>query len=244
MFDVNLLGKPGIQPKVVNTSHSFLDEMQKEKVDTKYKPVEKKSPAKSRIKSLIIIGLIVTGLTAICLMYLLPLINPIKSIEKPNYNLEISQNEIVSGLIDLLLNNKLNQKIDLIEFNIDEINIIYNKSINQKIKELGLNDFYGINIRAKIYQDKKLNYIYRIPWFGRSNPINQEFSNIKKIIGERFILSNSYDFKTDTFSLIVNEYKNIVSILLRLHDADILTNFNIKIQSGPDEFSTISLKPF
>ena len=109
---------------------------------------------------------------------------------------------------------------------------------------LGINDFYGINIRAKINQNEELNYIYRIPWLGKSDPINQEFSNIKKIIGERFILSNSYDFKTDTFSLIVNEYKNIVSILLRLNDADILTNFNIKIKPGPDEFLTISLKPF
>jgi len=89
-----------------------------------------------------------------------------------------------------------------------------------------------------------LKYFYRIPWTGISDPLNQELSHIKNKIGERFILSNSYDFISDSNILIINEFKNIVSILLRLHEAKSLQNFNIKIEQGPDEFTTISLKPF
>ena len=89
-----------------------------------------------------------------------------------------------------------------------------------------------------------MKYIFKIPWTGLSDPQNQELSHIKNKIGEQFILSNFYDFKSDSYIFIVNEYKNIVSILLRLHEAKSLQNFNIKIENGPNKFITISLKPF
>ena len=75
-------------------------------------------------------------------------------------------------------------------------------------------------------------------------PNHGSTTEIKEQIGERFVLSNSYDFKTNSFILIINEFKNIVSILLRLHDSNILQKYEINIKPGPEQFTTISLKHF
>ena len=181
---------------------------------------------------------------ALGIIYIIPLLNESYSLVNPYQNKEISQNKIISGLIDLLLNEELSDQIILIEFKSTEIQIIYELENEMQANQLRKCDFYGLSIRFKVDEQNKLKYVYRIPWKGKSDSANQEFSNIKNIIGKKFILSNYYDYNSDTYSLIVNETKNIVAIFLRLHEANSIQNFNIKMEPGPNKFTTISLKPF
>ena len=243
MFDINLLGKPGLQPEIVNNSISYLIKEVENKV-TSDSIIDQKQLPGSRVKFLLFFGFIFTVIMAYGLIYYFSLLNQNNLKEISNYEIKIPDNEIVSGIIDLLLNKELMPYIELIEFKKNEIEIIYNQKNEKQIHILNKNDFFGINVRTRIDQMNKYKYIYRIPWQGFSDPLNQDLSQIKNKIGEHYILSNSYDFSTDSNILIINEYKNLVSILLRLHESKSLHNYNIKIEHGPHEFSTISLKPF
>lgn len=242
MFDLNLLGKPGLQSKKVDSTISFLKESQ-HKGQQKSIPIIDKKP-KSRIQLLIFSGLFIAIFSAIGFLYLVPFLNKNNKIELPINQIEISQNEIVSGLIDLLLNESLSPLISKINFQKELISIQFEVKDDKLISKLLETDFYGIHIRTKIDQYNDQSYSYKIPWKGVSNPANSGLSQIKDQIGERFVLSNSYDFQTESYILIINEFQNVVSILLRLHDSNILQNFEINIVPGPDEFTTISLKHF
>ena len=243
MFDLNILGKPGLQPKKVNSSISFLQEVSQ---PVHHIPLSGKiqNKQKSRVSFLVIIGFLIAGISAIGFLYFLPKLNLKNHPKLPIYNTDISQNEIVSGLIDLLLNEEFSSHISMIEFKRNEIRVQFLLDDENLINKLMINDFYGINIRTKLNEFGDKTYLYKIPWKAVSNPLDKGLEQIKDQISERFVLSNTYDFKTGTDVLIINEFKNIVSVLLRLHDANILQNFGIKIEPKPNEFTTILLKNF
>ena len=202
MFDLNLLGKPGLQPNEVNDSISFLNDELKQKIISENRFTLNQPINKSRYKYLIFFGIIIAGIMALGFIYLLPLVSPKILPNKLNYKIEISENEIVSGLIDLLLNEELTPHISLIEFKKNGIEIIYEIKNVEQVSLLNNSDFYGINIRSKVDYLNNLKYIFKIPWTGLSDPQNQELSHIKNKIGERFILSNYYDFKSNSYILV------------------------------------------
>jgi len=243
MFDLNLLAKPGLQPQKVNTSISFLEEKSNVKKMQKDIP-EKKTNQKSRTKLLLILGLLITAISAVGFLYILPLLNSNNMPIKPDYKFEISQNEVVSGLIDILLNEEMSPHISKIEFKRDELLIQFKTENELIIQKLLNNDFYGINIRTKINSFLDKIYLYKIPWEGVTIPNSIGMQQIKENIGERFVLSNNYDFASNSIVLTINEFKNLVSIILRLNDSNLLQNFEILIVPGKDDFTTISLKNF
>lgn len=243
MFDLNLLAKPGLQPQKVNTSISFLEE------NPSGRKIPKdisgtKTNQKSRTKLLLILGFLITAILAVGFLYILPILNSNNLPVKPDYKHEISQNEAVSGLIDILLNEEMSPHISKIEFKIDELLIQFKTENEIIIQKLLNNDFYGINIRTKLNSFLDKIYMYKIPWEGVTIPNSIGIQQIKENIGERFVLSNNYDFASNSIVLTINEFKNLVSIILRLNDSDLLQNFEILIVPEKDDFTTISLKNF
>lgn len=242
MFDLNLINEPGLQAEKNNNTISFLKKT--DSIKDVGKTSKKVKKQKSRAGLILFLGLLIAVISAIGFLFLLPLINSKNNLEKPVHSYEITKNEVVSGLIDLLLNEELSQNINQIHIEKELILIKFSNLDNEKIKKLKESDFYGINIRTSINKSGEKSYLFKLPWWGISNPNNNGLTEIKEQIGERFVLSNSYDFTSNSFILIINEFKNIVSILLRLHDSNILQNYEIYIEPGPEQFTTISLKHF
>tara|TARA_B100001029_G_C15057437_1_gene455522 strand:- start:1671 stop:2399 length:729 start_codon:yes stop_codon:yes gene_type:complete len=242
MFDLNLIEKPGLQVKQKNKTISFLKKNDTLKKKNNYN-IQKKKP-KSRIGLILFFGFTFAIISAIGFLYLLPLVNSKNNLDNLNYNYGITKNEVVSIVIDLLLNKDISPKISEINFKNESILIKFNELLTKEIKLLNQLKFYNINIRTSVNKLNKNVYSFKLPWTGISNPINKGLSEIKEQIGERFVLSNSYDFTSDSFVLIIDNFENIVSILLRLHDSDILDNYQINIHNEPNDFSTIYLKHF
>ena len=81
---------------------SFLKDNVKQKINSEKKERYNITPPKSRIKFIFILGIIISSIMALGIIYIIPLINGSYSLVNPYQNKEISQNKIISGLIDLL----------------------------------------------------------------------------------------------------------------------------------------------
>tara|TARA_B100000941_G_C28490698_1_gene547772 strand:+ start:829 stop:1557 length:729 start_codon:yes stop_codon:yes gene_type:complete len=242
MFDLNLLAKPGLQGEKNNDTVSYIEDYSRtlNKTDKQYQ-----SKKKARNKFLVIIGFLVSIISALVIIYFLPLITK-KNIELKKNILQnnISKNDIISDLVDLLLHPRFNKKIKKIHFNNNFLQIKFEELDQISFDQLEKDFFYKTFIRTSVNILDKKEIMYRLPWIGISEFRNEDLKTINEKIGQRFILKSLYDITENKYNFTINEFKSLSSIILRLHNSDIIDNYEIEIISNENNYPLISFKNF
>ena len=242
MFDLNLLAKPGLQGENNNDKVSFIEDFSKtlNKTDKQFQ-----SKKKARNKFLVMIGFFISIITALVIIYFLPLITK-ENIEYKKNILQknISKNDIISDVVDLLLNPRFNEKIKKIHFNKNFLKIKFEELDQISFDQLEKDFFYKTYIRTSVNILDKKEIMYRLPWIGISEFRNEDLKIINEKIGQRFILKSLYDITENKYNFTINEFKSLSSIILRLHNSDIIDNYEIEIISNENNYPLISFKNF
>ena len=242
MFDLNLLAKPGLQGEKNNDTVSYIEDYSRTLNKTDKQSQSKK---KARNKFLVIIGFLVSIISALVIIYFLPLITK-KNIELKKNILQnnISKNDIISDLVDLLLHPRFNKKIKKIHFNNNFLQIKFEELDQISFDQLEKDFFYKTFIRTSVNILDKKEIMYRLPWIGISEFRNEDLKTINEKIGQRFILKSLYDITENKYNFTINEFKSLSSIILRLHNSDIIDNYEIEIISNENNYPLISFKNF
>lgn len=238
MFDVNLLGKPGIQPENVLDNISFYKEKvpQSEKVQN----MPKKSDDQSSSAVILFIAFLITVILS-CLVYFGIVSFDNQKIEHAKYNQFKSGKEIFNNLYAFLA-AKESVLPDRILFGEYELEIHLNPNSDYAVnvvKSFGLD--FGVPVRIASQKDAENHIIYRIPWETSSNTGLQDFDDLKRIMGEQYFTRSSFDEILDIYSVVIKR-ENLIDLLQNLFKAGILNSYIFDIQPGLEGSVMISIQ--
>ena len=161
MFDLNLINKPGLQAEKVDKTISYLKN--NDNLKNRNSKSNHQKNQKSRSVMILISGVFFAVMSAIGSLYLLPIIKSKNDLEKPVVNKNITKNQVMTGLIDLLLNPEIGLKVSQVYFQKDIVSIFFKNLNIQQVKMLEESNFHGINIRTSINKLNQKYYLFKLP---------------------------------------------------------------------------------
>lgn len=234
MFDVNLIGKPGIQPIKVPDTLSYYNESIFTSKDSNEIPKSKKN--KVSTNKILFMGLIVT--LSITLIFYFSVLENVSLSSQKNITDRVSSNDKIFTKLKLfLLSNQKYQQTRII-IGKKYIRIYFHSNQNfydLLIRELENN--FGFNARISSNSKNRNYVIFRLPW--NTEKKSADFTEIKNLIDDENIINYSFDKNLETIFLSINELY-LVDFLDKLYELNIISLFTYDINF--EESDTITIK--
>ena len=237
MFDVNLLGKPGIQPENVLDNISFYkEEVSQSKIA---KDIPKKPNEKSSSGVILFIGFLITVVLSL-IVYFVFVHTISQKIGPEIYNQPKTRDEIFNNLSAFLTtqNNIRPERILFGKFELEiHLKANHNYAANL-VKSLGID--FGVPVRIASHADDENYIIYRIPWETSSKIGLGDFNDLKRIMGEHYFIRSSFDKFLNIYSVVIKR-DHLNDLLQNLFNAGILNSYIFDIQPDLEGSVTLSI---
>ena len=238
MFDVNLLGKPGIQPENVPDNVSFYkgEKTQPEKTVN----IPKQTAEKSSANIILFIGFIVT--IAVSIIFYFTFVQSLKSKDEPKkYHQPMSSEEIFNCLEKITTTQKFNYlKLILVKRSELEIRLIQDNEISEGTI-LSFEKLTGVphRIISNLVDENRISF--RIPWQLMSRSNSTEISDIAQLLDSSKIIRSSIDSTSNIFHLVI-KINYLIDLLESLNTAGMLNLLDIEMQPGLGETMEVTIK--
>ena len=239
MFNINLLSSPGVQSDIENThSVTFI----KEKVELKQTPElnikhHRSINTESRSLYLFIVGI----LLVLVLIFYNYKTGVISELSNKLIKSEITQDEIMDLMINIIIESKSNYIIHEMSFTDGELNMILNAKDHQKLeKVVQLCSIHNESNIKIIGNGNEYSIISSLPWNLNTNKLQNIsedlfLQKIKPAKGVRVKVNQNY-------IEVIGKPKDIVSVILQMANTGILYNLEMNITSFQKDSLLFKLK--